>query len=102
MSSAAIAAKAPTRSFTEAAFSRIMRSSSLLGAYGFWIQLESLAEPGERIRRQAEGILREMAKTQYRTSRVAHSPQEAMLFWKFGLPPVRVMAPGECGLEEDE
>ena len=101
--SRALEAEAPTKSFTEAAFSRIMRSSSLLGAYGLWIQLESLAEPGERIRRRAEDILREMAQTQYSNCRgVAHSPQEAMLFWKFGLPPVRVMAPGECALEEDE
>jgi hypothetical protein len=102
MSRAVIAAEAPTKTFTEEAFSRIMRSSSLLGAYGFWIQLECCAEPGERICRRAEGILREMAKTQYRNCRgVAHSPQEAMIFRKFGLRPVRVMEPGECAQEDE-
>jgi hypothetical protein len=101
MSRAVIEAETPTKSFTEEAFCRIMRSANLLGAYGFWIQLECCAEPGERICRRAEGILREMATTQYKNCRgVAHSPQEGMIFRWFGLEPVRVMATGECAGED--
>ena len=88
-----------TRTFTEAQFLRITRSANFIGAFAFWSQLQRTAEPGERTRRHADGILRALAESQFRDwEGIAVSPQLAEIFRRYGFEPVLVMAPAECAL----
>jgi hypothetical protein len=73
-----------------------MRSANLVGAFAFWRNLEGLAQPEERTRFHAQGVLHALAESHFRDcGGVAFREQHAEAFRYCGFEPVRIAAPGK-------
>ena len=93
-----IESEKPAKTFTPEEFLRVMRSANLVGAFGFWRSLEQVAQPDERTRVHARGVLRALAELHFRDCNgVAYSPQHAEAFRYCGFEPIGVRAPGSLG-----
>ena len=84
------------KTFTREEFLRVMRSGHFVGSYSFWRSLERLAQPEERTRTHAHGVLHAMAESHFVDCKaVAFSEQHAEASRYCGFQPVRIATPGE-------